>query len=86
MTEPEPKPKPKRQEPYRSTGAKPRTVFLTDTETSILRAVGGGNLSEGLRQSITWAGHFYQLGLTDEMNLDCIGLVTVSSTDQHPHE
>ena len=86
MTEPEPKPKPKRQEPYRSTGAKPRTVFLTDTETRILRAVGGGNLSEGLRQSITWAGHFYQLGLTDEMNLDCIGLVTVSSTDQHPHE
>lgn len=85
MTEPEPKAKPKAKR-YKPTDAKPRTVFLTDTETRILRAVGGGNLSEGLRQAITWAGHFYQLGLTDEMNLDCIGLVTVSSTDQHPHE
>lgn len=85
MTEPEPKPKPKAKQ-YRPANAKPRTVFLTDTETRILRAVGGGNLSEGLRQSITWAGHFYQLGLTDDMELSCIGLVTVSSTDQHPHE
>lgn len=83
MTEPEPKPKAKR---YKPTDAKPRTVFLTDTETHILRTVGGGNLSEGLRQSITWAGHFYQLGLTDDMELSCIGLVTVSSTDQHQHE
>lgn len=83
MIEPEPKPKGRR---YGPTNAKPRTVFLTETETQILRTVGKGNLSEGLRQSITWAGHFYQLGLTDEMNLDFIGLVTVSSTDQHPNE
>lgn len=83
MTEPETKAKGRRSGPA---DAKPRTVFLTDAECETLRAVGGGNLSQGLRVSIMWAGHFYQLGLSEDMDLSVIGLVTVSSTDQHPHE
>lgn len=85
MTEPETKAKPK-QKRYSPTDAKPRTLFLTDAECETLRAVGSGNLSQGVRVSIMWAGHFYQLGLSEDMDLNVIGLVTVSSTDQHPHE
>jgi hypothetical protein len=83
MNEGQTKPKPKR---YSYTNAKARTVFLTEAELTILSAIGKGNKSEGLRQALTWAAHFYQLGLTDDMDLNCIGLVTVSTTDQHPYE
>jgi len=61
-------------------------VYFTDAERKILKGMGKGSMAAGIRLSIVWAAHFYQLGLTDEMNLDCIGLVTVSSTDQHPYE
>ena len=61
-------------------------VYFTDAEREILKGMGKGSMAAGIRLSIVWAAHFYQLGLTDEMNLDCIGLVTVSSTDKHPHE
>ena len=71
---------------YGPNDPKPRTVFLTETELAILSAIGKGNKSEGLRQALTWAAHFYQLGLTDEMDLNHIGLVTVSTTDKHPYE
>ena len=33
-----------------------------------------------------WGAHFWNLGLTTEMDLKHIGLVTVSSTDNYPHE
>ena len=83
MTEGQTKPKQKR---YPPNNAKARTVFLTEAELAIMSAIGKGNKSEGLRQALTWAGHFYQLGLTDDMDLNHIGLVTVSTTDQHPYE
>ena len=67
-------------------GLKGTVVHFTDAEREILKGIGKGNMAAGIRLSIVWAAHFYQLGLTDEMNLDCIGLVTVSSTDQHPYE
>ena len=67
-------------------GLKGTVVHFTDAEREILKGIGKSNMAAGIRLSIVWAAHFYQLGLTDEMNLDCIGLVTVSSTDQHPHE
>lgn len=59
---------------------------LTETERHILRTIGKGNYAEGARICIMWGAHFYNLGLTTEMDLNCIGLVTVSSTDNHPHE
>jgi hypothetical protein len=67
-------------------GLKGTVVHFTDAEREILKGMGKGSMAAGIRLSIVWAAHFYQLGLTDDMNLDCIGLVTVSSTDQHPHE
>lgn len=67
-------------------GKKGMCIYFTDAEREILSGIGKGNMQGGLRLAVAWAAHFYQLGLTDEMNLDCIGLVTVSSTDQHPYE
>ena len=61
-------------------------VYFTDAEREILKGMGKGSMAAGIRLSIVWTAHFYQLGLTDEMDLNCIGLVTVSSTDQHPYE
>ena len=61
-------------------------IRFTDAEREILKGMGKGSMAAGIRLSIVWAAHFYQLGLTDDMDLDCIGLVTVSSTDQHPYE
>ena len=43
-------------------------------------------MTEGARVALSWAAHFYNLGLNADMDLSVIGLVTVSSTDKHPHE
>lgn len=59
---------------------------LTESERHIIKTIGGGNLSEGARICVMWGAHFWNLGLTTEMDLNHIGLVTVSTTDQHPHE
>jgi hypothetical protein len=59
---------------------------LTEAERHILRTIGKGSYAEGVRICIMWGAHFYNLGLTTEMDLQHIGLVTVSSTDKHPHE
>ncbi len=59
---------------------------LTESERHIIKTIGKGNYAEGVRICIMWGAHFYNLGLTTEMDLANIGLVTVSTTDQHPHE
>lgn len=61
-------------------------IKFTESERHILKTIGNGSYSEGARICIAWAAHFYNLGLTTEMDLRHIGLVTVSSTDQHPNE
>ena len=43
-------------------------------------------MTEGARVALSWAAHFYNLGLNPDMDLSIIGLVTVSSTDKHPNE
>jgi hypothetical protein len=43
-------------------------------------------MTEGARVALIWAAHFYNLGLNADMDLSVIGLVTVSTTDKHPHE
>ena len=66
---------------------KPHRLFLTTTqERKILSVLGNGNMNEGFRIAIVWASHFYNLGLNTDMDLDIVGLVTVSKTDKHPHE
>ena len=59
---------------------------LTEAERHILRTIGKGSYAEGVRICIMWGAHFYNLGLNTEMDLRHIGLVTVSTTDEYPHE
>ena len=59
---------------------------LTESERHIIKTIGKGNYAEGVRICIMWGAHFYNLGLNIEMDLKHIGLVTVSSTDNYPHE
>jgi hypothetical protein len=66
---------------------KPHRLFVTTPqERKILSVLGNGNMNEGFRIAVMWASHFYNLGLNVDMDLNIVGLVTVSSTDQHPHE
>ena len=61
-------------------------IKFSEKEREIMRTIGGGNYSEGARICVMWGAHFWNLGLTTEMDLRHIGLVTVSTTDQHPNE
>jgi hypothetical protein len=61
-------------------------VKFTPNEHKILKTIGGGNMTEGFRIAIVWAAHFHNLGLTPDMNLNIVGLVTVSTTDNYPHD
>ena len=61
-------------------------IRFSEKEREIMRTIGGGNLSEGARICVMWGAHFWNLGLNTEMDLNHIGLVTVSSTDKHLHK
>ena len=61
-------------------------VKFTLNEHKILKTIGAGNMTEGFRIAIVWAAHFHNLGLNPDMNLDVIGLVVVSTTDNYPHD
>ena len=61
-------------------------IRFSEKEREIMRTIGGGNISEGARICVYWGAHFWNLGLTTEMDLAHIGLVTVSSTDNYPNE
>jgi len=61
-------------------------IKFTEAERHILKTIGKGSYAEGARICIMWGAHFYNLGLNTEMDLRHIGLVTVSTTDKHPHE
>lgn len=61
-------------------------IKFTESERHILKTIGNGNYSEGARICVMWGAHFWNLGLTTEMDLRNIGLVTVSTTDEYPNE
>ena len=61
-------------------------IRFSEKEREIMRTIGGGNISEGARICVMWGAHFWNLGLNTEMDLNHIGLVTVSSTDKHLHK
>jgi hypothetical protein len=65
---------------------KARIFSLTDDEFFILKTIGNGNATEGARIAVMWAAHFHNCGLTTELDLDCIGLRSVSPTDKWPDE
>lgn len=61
-------------------------IKFTESERHILKTIGNGNYSEGARICVMWGAHFWNLGLTTEMDLRHIGLVTVSTTDEYQNE
>ena len=61
-------------------------IKFTESERHILKTIGNGSYSEGARICVMWGAHFWNLGLNTEMDLNHIGLVTVSTTDNYPHE
>ena len=61
-------------------------VKFTPNDHKILTTIGKGNMTEGFRIAIVWAAHFHNLGLTPDMDLGVIGLVTVSKTDNYPYD
>ena len=61
-------------------------VKFTPNDHKILTTIGRGNMTEGFRIAIVWAAHFHNLGLTPDMDLSKIGLVTVSTTDNHTYD
>ena len=61
-------------------------IKFSEREREIMRTIGNGNYSEGARICVMWGAHFWNLGLTTEMDLRHIGLVTVSTTDEYPNE
>jgi len=66
---------------------KPHRLFpTTANERHILTTLGDGNMVEGFRVAVMWAAHFHNLGLNVDMDLNIVGLVTVSTTDNYPHE
>lgn len=66
--------------------SKHNLIKFSEKEREIMRTIGNGNYSEGARICVMWGAHFWNLGLTTEMDLRHIGLVTVSSTDEYPNE
>ena len=55
---------------------KKQTTFkLDETQKLILKVISEEDtLRDGLDIAITWARHFYQLGLRPDDPLDCVGL------------
>lgn len=60
------------------------TFFFTESEEIILKAIGNGSKAAGFRTIITWAAHFYNLGLRDDDSLDHVGLYLM--TKEKPPE
>ena len=60
-----------KSQPPNTTG---QVVFYTEREKEALRHIGGGSVSEGVRISVRWATHFWNVGLRPEHDLNIVGL------------
>jgi hypothetical protein len=60
---------------------KQRIFYLTDAEVEIFKKVGDGNMSEGVRVSARWATHFFNIGLTTDIDLNYVGLITIADNE-----
>ena len=61
----------------------PNNIYLTLTEDEmlILKTLGNGRDQIGARVAITWAAHFYNLGLKPDFDLNRIGLCLTGDND-----
>lgn len=53
-------------------------IKFDPVEYEAIRAIGDGNLSEGVRVCLRWAVHFHAIGLRSDDNLEYVGLCTVA--------
>jgi hypothetical protein len=60
-----------KSQPPNTTG---QVVFYTEREKEALRHIGGGSVSEGVRVSVRWAAHFWNVGLRPEHDLNNVGI------------
>jgi len=60
-----------KSQPPNTTG---QVVFYTEREKEALRHIGNGSVSEGVRVSVRWAAHFWNVGLRPEHDLNNVGL------------
>jgi hypothetical protein len=60
---------------------KQRIFYLTDAEVEIFKMVGNGNMTEGVRVSARWANHFFNIGLTTDIDLNYVGLITIADNE-----
>jgi hypothetical protein len=60
-----------KSQPPNTTG---QVVFYTEREKEALRHIGNGSVSEGVRVSVRWAAHFWNVGLRPEHDLNNVGI------------
>jgi hypothetical protein len=53
---------------------KGQVVFYTDQEKEALKHIGNGSVAEGVRVSVRWAAHFWNVGLKPDHNLNNVGI------------
>lgn len=56
-------------------------LTLTDDEMLILETLGNGRDQLGVRIAISWASHFYNLGLRPDFDINHIGLCLIADND-----
>lgn len=61
----------------------PNNIYLTLTEDEmlILKTLGNGRDQIGARVAISWAAHFYNLGLKPDFDINHIGLCLIANND-----
>jgi len=61
----------------------PNNIYLTLTEDEmlILKTLGNDRDQVGARVAITWAAHFYNLGLRPDFDINRIGLCLTGDND-----
>lgn len=60
-----------KSQPPNTTG---QVVFYTEREKEALRHIGSGSVSEGVRVSVRWAAHFWNVGLRPDHDLNNVGI------------
>jgi len=60
-----------KSQPPNTTG---QVVFYTEREKEALKHIGNGSVSEGVRVSVRWAAHFWNVGLRPEHDLNNVGI------------
>ena len=66
--------KPKKQIKLAPKGKKGQVVFYSDREKEALAHIGNGSVSEGIRISVRWAAHFWNVGLRPDFDLNHVGI------------